>query len=150
MKFLPAQFPWIWWKCLQSKFVHSKIIQSHRLQRSIVKTFTAHHACRSANLNLKLVSAATIGFIFQTINSLMEYCGRRWGGGGGMHDLAWLYCKPVLNLPVVCSNIFLLCFLALIIWWRQGKFCYNLRLEFTCNMYHSIKSIIFICCTVKG
>ena len=25
MNFLPAQFPWIWFKCLRSNFIHSKI-----------------------------------------------------------------------------------------------------------------------------
>ena len=37
MKFLPAQFSWIWCKWLQSNFVHSKIVQSDRIQGSYRK-----------------------------------------------------------------------------------------------------------------
>ena len=35
--FLPARFSWIWCKCLWSNFVHSKIFQSHRMQRRFLK-----------------------------------------------------------------------------------------------------------------
>ena len=72
MKFLPAQFSWIWCKCLQNDFIHSKIFQSDRIQRSYDEKFTAHHRIRNADLNLRLVAATTNGFIFQMINSLMQ------------------------------------------------------------------------------
>ena len=72
MKFLPAQFSWIWCKCLQNDFIHSKIFQSDRIQRSYDEKFTAHHRSRNADLNLRLVAATTNGFIFQMINSLMQ------------------------------------------------------------------------------
>ena len=54
MKFLPAQFSWIRFKCLGSNFVHSKIhvFQSDRIKRSYCKNFTAHFACRNADLDL--------------------------------------------------------------------------------------------------
>ena len=55
IKFLPAQFSWIWCKCLQNDFIHSKIFQSDRKQRSYDEKFTAHHRSRNADLNLRLV-----------------------------------------------------------------------------------------------
>ena len=75
MRFLPAQFSWIWCKCLQSNSIHSKIFQSDRIQGRYRKKYTAHYACRNADLNLMLVGATTNGFIFQIIDSLME----SWG-----------------------------------------------------------------------
>ena len=68
MKFLPAQFPWISRKIMSSKqFCPQRLFNLTDYREVIVKTFTAHHACRSANLNWKLVSATTNGFIFQII-----------------------------------------------------------------------------------
>ena len=71
MKFLPAQFSRMWCKCQQNNFIHSKIFQSDRIQRSYHKKFTAYYTCRNADLNLRLVAATTTcnGFIFDIINS---------------------------------------------------------------------------------
>ena len=52
-----------------------KDFQSDQIQRSSLKIFTAHYACRNSDLNLTLVTGTTNGFIFQIINSLME----SWG-----------------------------------------------------------------------
>ena len=53
-KFLPAQFPWNWCKCLLRNFVHSKIFNLTKYREVLVKYFTAHYACRNADLNLTL------------------------------------------------------------------------------------------------
>jgi len=37
MNFLPAQFPWIWCKCLRSNFVHSKILNLTKYREVLVK-----------------------------------------------------------------------------------------------------------------
>ena len=57
------------------KFNPFKDFQSDQIQRSSLKEFTAHYACRKANLNLTLVAGTTNGFIFQIISSLIESCG---------------------------------------------------------------------------
>ena len=54
-----------------------KDFQSDQIQTSSRKLFTAHYACSNSDLNLTLVTGMTNGFIFQIINSLIEY----WGGG---------------------------------------------------------------------
>ena len=54
-----------------------KDFQSDQIQRSSRKIFTAHDACRNADLNLTLVAGTTNGFIFQIINSLLESQGVR-------------------------------------------------------------------------
>ena len=56
-------------------FIHSKIFQSDRKQRSHREKFTAHCTCRNADLNLRLVVAMSNRFIFQIISSLMQ----SWG-----------------------------------------------------------------------
>ena len=69
MKFLAAQF-----SRLIDVNVFKVILSIQRLfnltdyREVILKTFTAHNACRSGNLNLKLVSTTTNGFIFQIIH----------------------------------------------------------------------------------
>ena len=60
--FLPAQFPWNWCKCLLRNFVHSKIFNLTKYREVPVKYFTAHYACRNADLNLTLVTGTTNGF----------------------------------------------------------------------------------------
>ena len=40
-KFLRVQISWIWCKCLRSNFVHAKIFQPDRIQKSYRKKFTA-------------------------------------------------------------------------------------------------------------
>ena len=78
MKFLPAQFPWIWCECLWSNFINNlRDFQSDQIQRSSHKIFTAHYACRNAALNLTPVMGTTNGFIFQIINSVIESWGVR-------------------------------------------------------------------------
>ena len=59
------------------KFNPFKDFQSDQIQRSSRKIFTAHDACRNADLNLTLVAGTTNGFIFQIINSLLESQGVR-------------------------------------------------------------------------
>ena len=61
-----------------------KDFQSDQIQRSSRKIFTAHYACRNATLNLTPVTGMTNGFIFQIINSLIEYWGVR---------LTWFDCN---------------------------------------------------------
>ena len=58
-------------------FIHSKIFQSDWKQRSQCEKFTAHYACRNADLNLRLVVAVSNRFIFQIIDSLMQSWGVR-------------------------------------------------------------------------
>ena len=50
-----------------------KDFHSDQIQRSSRKIFTAHYACRNAALNLTPVTGTTNGFIFQIINSLIEF-----------------------------------------------------------------------------
>ena len=61
-EFLPAQFPWNWCKCLLRNFVHSKIFNVTKYREVPVKYFTAHYACRNADLNLTLVTGTTNAF----------------------------------------------------------------------------------------
>ena len=61
-----------------------KDFQSEQIRRSSRKIFTAHYACRNAALNLTPVTGTTNGFIFQIINSLIEFWGVR---------LTWFDCK---------------------------------------------------------
>ena len=53
-------------------FIHSKIFQSDRKQRSQREKFTAHYSCKNADLNLRLVALMSNRFIFQIIDSLMQ------------------------------------------------------------------------------
>ena len=53
-------------------FIHSKIFQSDRKQRSQREKFTAHYSCKNADLNLRLVALMSTRFIFQIIDSLMQ------------------------------------------------------------------------------
>ena len=55
-----------------------KDFQSDQIQTSSRKLFTVRYTCSNSDLNLKLVTGTTNGFIFQMINSLIE----SWGGGG--------------------------------------------------------------------
>ena len=54
------------------KFNPFKDFQSNQIQRSSREIFTAHYACKNADLNL---TRTTNGFIFQIINLLTE----SWG-----------------------------------------------------------------------
>ena len=63
IKFLPGQCPWIRCKCLRSNFIHSKIFQSDRIQRTYCKKFAIQHVCRNTDLNLILISATNNRFI---------------------------------------------------------------------------------------
>ena len=53
-------------------FIHSKIFQSDRKQRSQREKFTAHYSCKNADLNFTLVALMSNRFIFQIIDSLMQ------------------------------------------------------------------------------
>ena len=57
------------------KFNPFKDFQSDQIQRSSHKVFTAQYACRSADVNLTIVSGKTSRFIFQIINTLIESLG---------------------------------------------------------------------------
>ena len=56
------------------KFYPFKDFQSDQVQRTCRKIFTAHYACRNADLNLTLVTGAANRFIFHIISSLRS-CG---------------------------------------------------------------------------
>ena len=49
-------FPWIWCKCLQSSFIHSKIFNLTKYREVLLEIFTAHYSCMNADLNLTLVT----------------------------------------------------------------------------------------------
>ena len=53
------------------KFNPFKDFQSDQIQRSSRKIFTAHYACKNADLNLTPVTGTTKGLIFQIINLLI-------------------------------------------------------------------------------
>ena len=103
-KFLPAQFLWIWCKCnLIGPF---KDFQSDQIQRSSCEIFTAHYACKNADLNLTLVLGTTKGFSFQIINSLIE----PWEGGYAWPALTvrWCYTRrfaTTIFSATQCCNI---------------------------------------------
>ena len=59
------------------QFYPFKDFQSNQIQGSARKIFTAHYACRDADMNLTPVTGTTNGFIFQMINSLIELWGQR-------------------------------------------------------------------------
>ena len=63
------------------QFYPFKDFQSDQIQRSSHKIFTTQQGYRNADLNLKLVTGTTNGFIFQIIKSLIESL------RGGMLDL---------------------------------------------------------------
>ena len=67
-----------------------KDFQSYQIQRSSRKIFTAHYACRNAALNLTPVTGMTNGFIFQIINSMIEFWGVR---------LTWFDCNVFELIP---------------------------------------------------
>ena len=56
MKFLPGQFRSIDVQMSSKQFYPLKDFQSDQIQRSSSKIFTAHNACRNADLNLTLVT----------------------------------------------------------------------------------------------
>ena len=63
--------------CLPRNLIHSKIYNPTKYREVPLQYFTAHYACRNADLNLKLVGGTTDGFIFQIITSLIESWGVR-------------------------------------------------------------------------
>ena len=75
-KFLPAQFPWCWCKCLLRNFVHWKIYNLTKYREVRVKYFTAHYACRNADLNLTLVMGTTNRFKLNQF--IIEFWGYAW------------------------------------------------------------------------
>ena len=84
------------------KFYAFEDLQSNQIQRSSRKTFTTHYACRSAVLNLTLVTGTTNEFFFQIIgNSLIESFGVR---------LTCLDCKITVSCAVKGSK-----------GWRSGE-----------------------------
>ena len=66
-----------------------KDFRSDQIQRSSRKIFTAHYACRNADLNVTLVMGLANGSVFQIINSLIE----SWGV-----CLPWLDCDSHFDL----------------------------------------------------
>ena len=77
LKFLPAQFSWIWLRCLQGNFIIPNTFQSDRMLRVCSQKFTAHYAFRNADLNLKTVAGTTNRFFLHIHNSWMEPTGVR-------------------------------------------------------------------------
>ena len=69
LKFLPAQFPEFY-----VNYIHSKLFNLFTYRDILSKIFTAHYACRNADLNLNctLLIGTTNGFVFQIINSLKK------------------------------------------------------------------------------
>ena len=63
-------------KFFYQQFYPFKDSQSDQIQRNC-RIFTAHYACRNADLNLTLVTGTTKGYIFQIIDSLIESWGVR-------------------------------------------------------------------------
>ena len=64
MKFLPAQFSWIWCKCLQRFSKKNSLLITYAQEPLWLL------ACRDADLNLILVGATTKELIFEIIDSL--------------------------------------------------------------------------------
>ena len=67
------------------QFYPIKDFQSDQIQRHSCKIFTAHYACRNADLNLTPVTKMTNGFVLFINN---QFINRIWGGG--TLDLPWL------------------------------------------------------------
>lgn len=83
MKFLPPQSSWIWYKCLQRNFIHSKIFLSDQIQRAYHKKSNPdYYTCRNADSNFIIVVATTKRFFFS--NNWFIY-----GIYQGMVDLVW-------------------------------------------------------------
>ena len=74
------------------QFYPFKDFKCIQIQRSSPEIFTAHNACRNADLHLTLVTGAANGFIFQLTNSLIE------SGGVGVR-ITCLDCKPNIRVP---------------------------------------------------
>ena len=68
------------------QFYPIKDFQSDQIQRHSCKIFTAHYACRNADLNSTPVTKMTNGFVLFINN---QFINRIWGGGGTL-DLPWL------------------------------------------------------------
>ena len=81
------------------KFNTFKDFQSDQIQTSSRKIFTAHYACKNADLTLTLVAGTTNRFIFQIINSLIESWGVR---------LTYLDCNDCVKMKI--NITFLPCF----------------------------------------
>ena len=85
---LPAQFPWIWCKCLLRHLIHSKIFNLTKCREVLSKySLLIRH---TGMPNLTRVTGTTNGFFFQIINSVIESF---WG----KLDLPWL-----LTVDFVC------------------------------------------------
>ena len=94
-KFLPAQFPWIWCKCLLRNLIHSKIFNLTKYREVLVKySLLITHAEMPLWIWHQLRERLTDSF-FQIINSLIESF---WG----KLDLPWL-----LTLDFVCLLFYL-------------------------------------------
>ena len=74
IKLLPPHFTLNLTYMSSKQFYPLKDFQSDQIQRSARNIFTAHYACRDADLNLTTVTGTTNGFIFQIINSLIGHC----------------------------------------------------------------------------
>ena len=74
IKLLPPHFTLNLTYMSSKQFYPLKDFQSDQIQRSARKIFTAHYACRDADLNLTTVTGTTNGFIFQITNSLIGQC----------------------------------------------------------------------------
>ena len=73
-----------------------KDFQSDQIQTSSRKLFTAHYACSNSDLNLTPVTGTTNRFIFQIINSLIEF----WGLRLTCFDCNVGFCMPSLIFTI--------------------------------------------------
>ena len=71
------------------------------MQRSSRKMFTAHYACRNADLNLTLYTGTINGFIFQIIKSLIE----SWGIRLTCFDCNCVILAPGVNVQCKSENM---------------------------------------------
>ena len=101
MKFLPTQVSWIWCKCLQSSFIHSKIFQSDWIQRGIVKKITAQMLITHMWKNADLKYWGQFNKTFKSVIYKCSYCFRilkQW-----LH-LKITLVKVLLNWPMVAAT----------------------------------------------
>ena len=127
MKFLPAQFSWIWCKCLLRNLIHSKIFNLTKYSEVLVKY---SQLITHAEMPLWIwhqLGEQRNGFIFQIINSLIE---------------SWGVCLTCLD----CNN--LTCWKTGLMWEVNVQHCYStpfaavLHYElhvFCCPVCHTIK-----------
>ena len=95
-KFLPAQFPWIWCRCLLRHLIHSKIFNLSKCKEVLLKySLLITHKGMPIWIHWHQLRERLTDSFFQIINSLIE-------SFGGKLDLLWL-----LTLDFVCLLFYL-------------------------------------------